>query len=218
VEIQMKSSQEDKILFETEVGSIMWGMQTPESDHDIMQVYAQPTRDILSGKVIIKNKPHHQYKQFGYEWDYQFMEIGHLVNLLIKGNCNAIWMVTSPVVITDSDVLKKLRDLTVTNLSKASYDSINGLATSNFKDQEKRPLMRPNKAYKQCLRTLNFGTTLFETGELRYSPVTKEVDKNDIEDAFIRLNKAYENTKLINSPNEQVFRDFLYNLRIEGLK
>lgn len=208
---------EDRILFETEVGSFMWGMGTKESDRDVMQVYAQPTRDILSGRTQTHNKPQRKFKQYGWEWDYQHFEIGHLVNLLIKGNCNAIWTVTSPVVMKDSLVLGVLREITINNLSKASYASIHGMAISNFKDQEKRPKLAPNKAYKQCLRTLTFGINLFEQGKAVFTPITKEVTAEDVEEAFVHIAVAHERTKLPDVPNETEFRDFLYNLRVADL-
>lgn len=208
----------DRVLFETEVGSFMWGMGRKESDRDIMQVYARPTRDILSGKAVDRNKPSQKFiDDRGLEWEYQYIEIGHLVNLLIKGNCNAIWVVTSPIVITDALSLRVLRDITLDNLSKATYASISGMAISSFKDHTKRPQMFPNKAYKQALRTLTFGINLLEKGKVIFTPITKEVTKEDIEEAFARIENAYARSKLPEVPKEEEFRDFLYNLRVSGL-
>ncbi len=208
---------QERILFQTEVGSYMWGMQKPDSDRDIMCVYAQPTREILSGMQTKYNKHQHKTMIDGIEWDTQYMEIGHLVNLLKNGNVNALWTVTSPVVIQGSDDLNRLREITLVNLSKVSFYSINGMAVSCLHDQEKRPNMPYNKAYKQCLRTLMFGINMFELGEVLFTPVRIEVTKNDIDIAFNRLNEAFNNTKLISSPNEQVFKDYLYNLRISNI-
>lgn len=207
----------DRVLFETEVGSFMWGMGTKESDRDIMQVYARPTRDILSGKVGDRNKPSQKFiDDHGLEWEYQYIEIGHLVNLLIKGNCNALWVVTSPIVLKESLSLRVLREIAINNLSKASYASISGMAISSFKDHTKRPQLLPNKAYKQSLRTLTFGINLLEKGKVIFTPIKKEVAKEDIEDAFARIENAYARSKLPEVPKEEEFRDFLYNLRVNN--
>jgi len=205
---------EDRTLFETEVGSYMWNMQTLQSDRDIIRVYAQPARDILSGKNHNRNKPATKFTKDGMDWEYQHMEIGHLINLLIKGNVNALWAVTSPIVLRPSKELDELRKITLENLSKESFASINGMAKSNFLDNKKRPAMPSNKAYKQCLRVLTFGINLFEFGKVIYQPILKEVTENDIELAFNHLYEARTNTKLITSPNEQVFREYLYTLRV----
>ena len=208
---------DDDILFSTEVGSWMWGMNLPESDHDIINVYAQSTRDILSGHEHIRNKPNKKKMIGGMEYDFQYMEIGHLIGLLIKGNVNAIWAVTSPIVHRGSDTMCQLREITINNLSKASYPSIHGMAISNLHDNEKRPNMRPNKAYKQCLRTLKFGINIFKNGIVKYEPVMHEVTKTEIDNAFIELKNVFSTTTLINSPDEYIYRNFLYDLRVSGL-
>jgi hypothetical protein len=41
--------------------------------------------------------------------------------------------------------------------------------------------------------------------------------KEDIESAFERFNNAYENTKLIDEPDEQEFRNYLYTIRISDI-
>jgi predicted nucleotidyltransferase len=210
---EMDSMIEEQILFSTEVGSWMWGMNLPDSDHDIINVYAQSTREILSGHEHIRNKPNTKKMIGGIEYDYQYMEIGHLVNLLIKGNVNAIWAVTSPRVYKGSYTLCQLREITVNNLSKASYPSIHGLAISNLHDNEKRPNMRPNKAYKQCLRTLKFGINMFKNNIITYEPITHEVTKPEIDEAFIQLKNAFDTTTIMVSPDEPTFRNFLYNVR-----
>ena len=205
---------EDKILFETEVGSFMWGMGTKESDRDVMQIYMQSPRDILSGYNLTKNKPQRQFKQHGWEWDYQHMEIGHLVNLLIKGNVNAIWATMSPVILNDyTKDLLGLRELAAENLSKASYHSIHGMAISNVNDNVKRPNMPKNKAYKQALRTIMFGINMFKYGDIKFVPVTFEVTKEDVDLALIELEESHTKSTLPNVPNEQKFRDYLYALR-----
>lgn len=94
-----------RILFITEVGSRMWGMEEFASDYDWVHIYQVPTRSILEGRKIPVTRPQKHYTDdHGRLIDASFMEIGHLVQLLISGNINAIWAVTSPLVIADSSV------------------------------------------------------------------------------------------------------------------
>ena len=204
---------DENVLFVTIVGSHVWNMNTPESDTDYMIVFQQPTYDILSGRALEMNRPQKKYVDTENR-DLQYMEIGHLVNLLIKGNVNAIWAVTTPIITQDSPVLRDLRDITIKNLSRMSYASIRGMAISQYNDNEKRPKMPSNKAYKTCLRTLNFGVTLFDTGKIVFAPVTHVVGQTEILERFDDLSDAYERTTLPERPNEQEFRNFLYDLRV----
>jgi predicted nucleotidyltransferase len=213
----------EKILFITEVGSYMWGMGTPESDHDHMVIFQQSTSEILYGYAPKTGRPQKKYFDNGIEYDCQYMEIGHLVNLLIKGNVNAIWTATSPIIVQDNcpiDLLN-LRSLVYSNLSKASYASINGMAGSQFKASIRRKIatnMTADKAYKTCLRTLNFGITMFDTGKLVYAPVDHTVTIEEINEAFEELERAYERTHLPAKPNEQDFRKFLHDLRVDDMR
>jgi predicted nucleotidyltransferase len=213
----------EKTLFITEVGSFMWGMGTPESDHDYIQIFQQPTYDILAGYAFPTSKPHREFVENGVEYDYQYMEVGHLVNLLLKGNINAIWAVTSPIVVQEHCALDfdNLRRITLNNLSKASYASISGMASSQLLDSTRRPKatnMNKNKAYTTCLRTLNFGIRMFTTGELVYAPVNYVPSLAEIKVTFDEtLRDAYKTTLLPDKPNEHEFRDFLYYLRARDM-
>jgi predicted nucleotidyltransferase len=92
----------ENYLFVTEVGSRMWGMEKFASDYDLFHCYQQPAREYLRTSTFEKSRP--AKKDYDLrdgvtrELDCQYMEIGHLVNLLKKGNVNAIWAVCSPVV------------------------------------------------------------------------------------------------------------------------
>ena len=117
----------EELLFITEVGSYMWSMGTPESDHDHMVIFQQSTDEILYGYAPKTGRPQKKYFDEGVEYDCQYMEIGHLINLLVKGNVNAIWTATSPLVVQDYSTaliggLRHLREIVNSNLSKASYN------------------------------------------------------------------------------------------------
>jgi predicted nucleotidyltransferase len=206
----------EKILFKTLVGSHMWGMNTPQSDRDIMVVFQQDTKEILSGYGIQTGKVHNMVVENGVECDYQYMEIGHLVNLLLKGNINAFWTVTSPCVVESSPVLDDLRILANNNLSKMLNPSINGMAISQMNDEYKRPSME-GKGFRTALRTLNQGIAIFETGKIEFNSVGQHIAEDDVKTAFKELNSAYAHTKLPEKPDENLFRSFLYNVRVAGM-
>jgi predicted nucleotidyltransferase len=206
--------KDTKILFETIVGSQMWSMGQQDSDIDHMIIYQQDTKSILSGYLIENTKASKKKLISGMEHEYQYMEIGHLINLLLKGNINAIWDVTSPIVLQDATgTLCDLYELVTNNLSKSSYASIKGMATSQYKDNEKRPNLKPNKAFKTALRTLQFGATLLKTGKLEYKPIYGVVSREEVESAFEDLDIAYNESELMDAPNEKQFRNYLYKLR-----
>jgi|WetSurMetagenome_2_1015567.scaffolds.fasta_scaffold24883_5 predicted nucleotidyltransferase len=208
---------EEEILFKTLVGSHMWGMNTPESDKDIMVVFMQDTKSILSGYPLQTGKQHVTKTEDGVEIDYQYMEIGHLINLLIKGNVNALWTVTSPCNVCGEDNISVLREITIRNLSTRLYPSIKGMAISQMNDEWKRESMK-GKGFRTALRTLIFGTTIFETGKLVYAPVGNHVTKQDVETGFKEFQHAYAHTNLPEEPDEQQFRNYLYLIRLSGLQ
>jgi len=195
----------------------MWNMETPDSDHDYMIIYQQSTKEILSGYPYYTGKAQHTKISGNKIYDCQFMEIGHLINLLIKGNINAIWIVTSPIIKHDSKILQTLREIVLHNLSKRSYDSLRGMSISQYNDAIKRPNTRENKAYKACLRILKFGKYMFDTGNLNYMPVKHLIIKEEIDNAFEQLDLSHRFTQLPNEPDESAFREFLYNIRISDL-
>jgi predicted nucleotidyltransferase len=210
----------EKILFETTVGSHMWGMNTPESDLDQMVIFQQPTKDMLYGHILKTSKEHKEFIENDVEYDYQYMEIGHLIGLLLKGNVNAIWTVTTPIYTTMTPELWDLRIITFGNLSRSSYASIKGMAISQFKDSTRRKIaqnMNPDKAYKTCLRTLKFGIKLFNDGSIMFAPVDRVPTKEEIDEAFDELGNAYEESDLPDQPKEKPFRDFLYDVRMSEL-
>ena len=129
-------------LFTTEVGSRMWRMDKPDSDYDLFVVYMQSYREYMRKGSFVNTLPHKQYMEDGKEIDAQYIEIGHLVSLLKKGNVNAIWGVCSPIVRVDHPILQSLRYILLGNLSKETYASVNGMAHSQMNDTKKRENVR----------------------------------------------------------------------------
>ena len=85
-------------LFVTEVGSRMWMMDDVSSDYDLFYCYQTPSTDYLRNGDFKNTRAARKFTVTGNEYDAQYMEIGHLINLLCKGNVNAIWAVMSPLI------------------------------------------------------------------------------------------------------------------------
>jgi predicted nucleotidyltransferase len=165
MDVSQLTKIDERILFRTEVGSHMWKMGTPESDRDIITVYAESILPILEGRRISTGKPQRSYTIHDFEGtrevDEQFIEINHLINLLCKGNVNAIWAVTSPLIISSSDTHQQLVAITNNTMAKSILPSIFGMATSQWNDTVKRAKVKdPVKSKCTAVRTLRFGYNL----------------------------------------------------------
>lgn len=199
------------ILWETNVGSHMWGMEHEKSDIDIFQVYAENTLDILKG--VAKSKSYHNQEGI---MDYAVHEIGHVINHRLKGNVNFMWGIHSPITIKcPRGFLLTLQKISNENLSKNTYHSIRGLALKNMKKyiltKETPPPIRAKNA-RIILRTINFGIGLL-MGKIRFYPVTANVSPDEIELAIDVLERAYEESNLPETPDEEPFRDYLVWIR-----
>jgi len=215
-----------EILFITEVGSRMWGMEEFASDYDWVHIYQVPTRSILEGRKIPVTRPQEQYTDdHGRLIDASFMEIGHLVQLLISGNINAIWAVTSPLVIADlSDARERLRKVVVSTLSRKSCHSIRGMAESQASDAvRRRGQVNPEKPFLTAIRTLLFGQRLLLEGILDYTVMNgllqdREGSPGDSYEAeYLKLDEAYRESRLPLVPDEGLFRDLLFSIRTDDL-
>lgn len=215
-----------RVLFITEVGSRMWGMEEFASDYDWVHVYQVPTRSILEGRNTPVTRPQKQYTDdSGRLIDASFMEVGHLVKLLISGNINAIWGVTSPFVISDPGGARaRLRNVVISTLSRQSYHSVRGMAESQSSDAlRKRGRDDADKPYLSAIRTLRFGQQLLEGGVLDYrvmegltrDPAVSPGNWYAAERA--RLDAACRESRLPPTPDERPFRDLLFSLRVEDL-
>ncbi len=157
-------------LFISCVGSHMWGMQNLESDIDLVMIYIAPTKRILGGERIPPTIRQEIADRGGEVYDTLGWEIGHLINQLIKGNVNAIWYATSPLVIKPSPIQKELSCLVQSNLCRETYRSIKGMAESQIKS-EGEAAKKPGKGYRTAMRTINFGITLLSEGRISFAPV-----------------------------------------------
>jgi predicted nucleotidyltransferase len=86
----------------------MWRMESKESDIDLVMIYTVSTRRILRGEKFPVAIRQEMVARRGGIYDTLGWEIGHLIDLLIKGNINAIWYATSPLVIMPSALQEEL--------------------------------------------------------------------------------------------------------------
>ncbi len=215
-EIERTSKCRMKTLFISCVGSHMWGMQNEESDIDLVMIYIAPTKRILRGERILPTIRQEIADRGGEVYDTLGWEIGHLINQLIRGNVNAIWYVTSPLVIKQSPFQKELSALVQANLCRETYHSIKGMAESQIKS-EGEAAKKPGKGYRTALRTINFGIKLLSEGRICFEPVLHAPGVKEVTERMVRLEEAYEFSLLSDLPDEEAFRAFLLRLRLEEM-
>lgn len=205
-----------RALYVSCVGSHMWGMQNRESDIDLVAVYAAPTRSILRGQRISPTIRQQITPCRGVIYDTMGWEIGHLINQLIKGNINAIWYASSPLVVKPSIIQEELSALVKDNLCRESYRSIKGMAQSQMKSKDKPA--EAGKGRRTALRTINFGIKFLRQGRIVFAPVLHTPGAEEVREKMSELDYAYEASSLPDGPDEEVFREFLLRLRLEGVQ
>ena len=216
----------NEILFSTIIGSHLWGMNDQDSDIDIFQVYVASTKDILKGVGNLKSKHSFENTKSNSLYDQPYNntidtmshEIGKVIDQLIKGNINFLLGVLSPMITKPSPWLEKLRELVIDNKNKLCYHSIKGLATHNY---EKYIKSGKDTSIDRCMkigRYLNFGCTLFTTGEYEFQPPSLSPHPFEIEEWIKRLDIAYLSSALPITVNEEEFRNLLLELRLEYLE
>ena len=206
-------------LYVSCVGSHMWGMNNEQSDIDLVMIYIASTRAILRGENFPSTVRQQIAPRNGEIYDTLGWEIGHLIDQLIKGNINAIWYATSPLVIKPSRVQEELSALVQSNLSRQTYHSIRGMAESQIKSDEtpeKKPKI-PGKGYRTALRTINFGIKLLSEARICFAPVLHAPSAEEVMERMEQLDEAYLKSPLPDRPDEEDFREFLLKLRMEEM-
>ena len=213
-----------KILYISCVGSHMWGMESKESDIDLVMIYIVPTKRILRGEKFPATIRQEMAARGGGIYDTLGWEIGHLIDLLIKGNVNAIWYATSPLVIMPSALQEELSAIVQANLCRESYHSIKGMAESQIKSETGQLKLsgaglvkRPGKGYRTALRTINFGIKLLREARISYEPVMHDPALEELKEGMNQLDEAYRQSMLPDLPDEDQFRDFLLRQRLKEM-
>lgn len=213
-----------KILYISCVGSHMWGMESKESDIDLVMIYIVPTKRILRGEKFPATIRQEMAARGGEIYDTLGWEIGHLIDLLIKGNVNAIWYATSPLVIMPSALQEELSAIVQANLCRESYHSIKGMAESQINSETGQLKLsgaglvkRPGKGYRTALRTINFGIKLLREARISYEPVMHDPALEELKEGMNQLDEAYGQSMLPDLPDEDQFRDFLLRQRLKEM-
>ena len=208
------------LLSVTEVGSRMWKMEELSSDHDICVVFRYPVMKMIRGYVPQRTMKQRKIEIDDVEFDIQFIEVGHLVNLLILGNINAIWMTTSPIkYLTD----RKFIDIELfvrQNPAKSIIRSCKGMAISQWADSKKRANVKsPVKSKLTAMRTLQFGINYLRTGELVYDPykADHEIAVEEFHDKVLELESVEKESILPNYCSDEDLRDELEKIRMSDL-
>jgi len=213
---------EPKDLWTTEHGSSMWGMfKSGISDHDYSTCRVVPTKNILAGYRIPETWAQTHFLKDGVDCDCSYVEIGQLINQLLRGNINYLWHVTSSIVIEDNTsnygLLRKLRQIVLNNPSKKYYYAIKGMAGSQKLDETKRPRLAGGKGYRTAARTALFGVDLLTKWEFNFKPcetiVNLDVSELDVNKCLDALDQAFEDSPFPLEIDEKPFRDYLYKIR-----
>ena len=200
------------ILWESNVGSHIWGMNHPASDLDLFQVYVSPTTDILVGRRIKSKSIQDKEKNV----DYAIHEIGEVVHQVSKGNINYIMGLTSPMIYQKSHWFYELYGTFIHNKSKNMFHSVRGMSIANYKKFIASELDVSEKKKKTIMRLIEFGTRFLLHGEIEYCPPIRDVSSVDCFDDGIRsLEEAYDISKLHERPDTQIYDDYLARLRRE---
>ena len=206
------------VLWSTCVGSHAWGMQRADSDIDIYRCYLAPSEDFLLGHM---HNGGHQSQTA--DVDTVSFELGHLINQLRKGNLNHIIGLMSPVVehtTTEHDALKEIFQ---DSLSKNAYNSIHGMAKSNFKryfEDKPRTYLTDTEMVKklgQVGRVIKFGIRLLLYHEVAFEAYQPK-DRFEITGLMSELDDAYANSTLPDKPDARVYDDWLLKIRLDQLK
>jgi len=197
-------------LFESVIGSHIWGMDTPKSDVDIFRCYIGDSADILLG-----NKPENKNFMELNILDIQESELQTVIEQLIINNYNYLVYVFSPVTRWDSNGIKeKLKKYAERCLSKHCFDSIHGLALSNYKKYIESNKDNTERRCNIICRTLQFGITLLNEGKVEFKPFVGG-NKDKILELLEKLDKAKNNSKLPDFSPDDVGREmFLWLLTL----
>ena len=198
----------ENVLFSTIIGSHVWNMNTAMSDTDIFEAYVASTEDILRGTANTKSK---FIQKDGV--DTAQHEIGKIVNQLLKGNFNFIVGVMSPIVEKNSMELYQLSCIVEKTISKNCYGSIHGMAQHNFKKYIVSGKDTSERRCNKILRGLKFGMRIMDGRGIKFEKVENGTEE-DIGKAILMLDESFNNSKLSDKPDEEPFRDWLYQVRI----
>ena len=206
-----------KVILEGVVGSVAYGLNTPQSDIDIKGIFVYPTEKILSlhkGKETInKNNP-----------DIEHHEVEKFIRLAI--NCNPtilelLFLEKYEILTSEGKMLVENRD---SFLSKKIYKAYGGYALSQAKKLLKKSntFRRYKKHARHCFRLLQQGQQLLESHNLTIKVSNREelLAIGDItpDELYFKFEKEFKkfdtiNTTLPNNPDYSKINELLLKIR-----
>jgi hypothetical protein len=151
------------------------------------------------------------------ELGYTSVKVNNTIHLVDKPRC----LEDNPL-FTYGSYLGDLKRIVIANPCKGCYNSIRGLAIANKKkyiNDSNIDLTIKKKKTKIILRTLRFGINYLKGhGFLFDRPPEGNFDMELINPWIMELDNAYKSSLYPEKPNEKMFRDFLYYVRMVGLE
>ena len=237
------SSLAHKSLFVTVSGSHIYGFPSPDSDVDLRGCHLLPLRDMV-GLTSPKETIDRTTIEDGVEVDIVSHEIGEFLRLLVTNNGNVLEQIFSPLVVSGSDFLDRLKPLASRCITKFHYHHYRGFYANKRKMLEKEPVKKA-KSLLYAYRVLLTGIHLMETGrietdvrnhyadfKLDFIPdliAAKKEEKieldgldwsfhsKQLESLEAKLDEAFAKSKLPESRDTEAVNDLLVELRLEGV-
>ena len=225
-----------KTLFITEIGSHLYNMDRPDSDHDYYKCYQAPSVSFLMGNTHMKG-----HQSVTDTIDISSFEIGHVLSQIKRGNINHVVGVVSNVVQETTPEHQELIDLVKNGIGKNIFSSVIGLSIHNFcdyiggkeelfdvglvdhKSKKRRIGLKKElsiKDYKKKMgqigRTLEFtiGVLLYKRFEFSKCEIT---DKSQLIDLMLQCQIAYKQSQLPRAIGGEVLDNWLLDLRLKQL-
>lgn len=196
-------------------GSKAYGLDTDESDLDLVVVFAAPPETFLSLRGPAKDT----VQKTSETLDLTVHELGKYVNLLLVGNPTALEtvFVDEECVLVDSVIYNTIRAHRDKVVSKRSLAALRGFAKSQI-GKELKP-----KAFRHATRLLLAGRELAETGHLQVTVRSPQfiMETETLKDPQSRLStlledfeRAAEATKLPDEPDVEFFEELVLEYRL----
>jgi hypothetical protein len=203
-----------KTLFITNVGSHAWGMNRPDSDIDLFKVYLAPSTDFLLG---MRHEGGHQ-NQDGIN-DVASYELGMVIKFALKNNFNFLIGILSPIVVEDWVKLKELKELTLKNLSRECFYSIDGFYQHNYGHIRDGKLREDSQKKRNVVgRVLECGLRMIEGRGVEFKKPNKDHTRESLKELAEYLQDRLQLSPLPEkSEHEKEMLDWLLEIRISEL-
>jgi predicted nucleotidyltransferase len=219
-------------LYISVVGSHAWGMNRPDSDVDIFEVYQTPTKDILGFEAApLGGKERTGLTPAKVPYDWSSVEVGHHIKELVKGNVNHLVALFSPYTLDgwhktsdikpSSYVKRTLQDMIMANPSKNIYHSLNGMVIHNmnkyFGEKAQIDMTVRAKKLAQMRRMLNWGIRILLKNDYELWSCDMlagdSVDLATTKAMWTAFQQTYEGSDLPTDRDPTAFENFLIDLR-----